>query len=236
MHTYQPILNHLLFLLYYAAVYRDWGLDILGKTAYLRAWMDRYGLRWPIIVTEASLWSFSPTAPPAWVSSYEEQARYVPKLYVRSASADIKITVWALLVDIPVPDAHQYALIGTDGTPKPSYNAYQTMMNKLGDLHFERTISPAELGASDAEGYVFASADGRHRVYVLWTNTPENTGVLAVPSPSTLVSDKVSSQWPMSPTIPYFAPHIVRDADDGIQDGYTRITFNNSPIYVEVRP
>jgi hypothetical protein len=117
--------------------------------------------------------------------------------------------------------------------PKPAYNAYRTMVDTIGDLHFERTLSSAELGTPNAEGYVFKDLDSSRRVYVIWTTDSQDTGTLRVAAPSVVVSDKISSQSPMSPTLPYFEPYTVLDGDDGVQDGYAEVDFDDSPIYVE---
>jgi hypothetical protein len=212
--------------------YSDWGPDIIGKTAYFRAWMDQYGVAWPIIVTEAAHCSESVLGPP-WTGNYEDHARYVPQLYSRSAAADIKVTVWLLLFDLSIPNNCRYGLNESDGVPKPAYNAYRTMVDAIGDLHFERTLSSAELGTPNAEGYAFTDLDGSRRVHVIWTTDSQDTGTLRVAAPSVVVSDKVSSQLPMSPTLPYFEPYTVLDGDDGVQDGYAEVNFGDSPIYVE---
>ena len=218
----------------FANVYSDWGPDIMGKTEYFRELMDQHEVSWPIIVTEAGYWSSS-VYPNPWIGSHEEQARYAVQLYSRGAAADLRLTMWLLLFDLPVHEAER-GLYDLNGEPKPAYNAYKTMIKSLGNLRFERTLSPEELGTSSAEGYAFVSMNGSRRIYVVWTTGSQTASTLRVAAPSVTVSDKVSDQLPMVPTIPYFTPYPVADGDDGAQDGYTEVGFGSSPIYVEVNP
>ena len=218
---------------WFGEAYSSWGPGIIGKTAYFRDWMDRYELRWPIIVTEAGHVSSSTSETPS-IAGYEQQASYVLKLFSRSAAADIKATVWLLVTDIDTEAYGRHGLTANDGTPKPAYNAYQTVADKLGDLHFDRPLSSSALGATSAEGYAFRSTDGLRHAYVVWTNEPGERGTLRISARSALVSDKVSSQWPMNPTIPTFGPYTVLDGDDGGADGITSVEFGNGPIYVEL--
>jgi hypothetical protein len=218
----------------FAAAYQDWGPDIIGKTNYFHDLMNQYDVSWPMIVTEAGYWSSSPYPEP-WKGNYEDQARYVVQLYSRSIAADLDVVLWLLLFDLPVHDADR-GLSNVNGIPKPAYNAYKTAMEKLGDLSFDRLLSPAELGTEHAEGYAFKRAGGSYQLYVIWTTDLQTKSAFRIAAPSVVVSDKVVSQWPMSPTIPYFASYSVLDSDDGVPDGYTEIPFDNNPIYVEVIP
>ncbi|HDD24453.1 MAG TPA: hypothetical protein ENF52_03340 [Chloroflexi bacterium] len=211
----------------FATMYEDWGAGIIGKATYFRELMSLYEVNWPIIVTESGYWSDSD-------SGYEGQARYVPQLYSRGATADVDVVMWLLLFDLPVHDVDR-GLSNVNGIPKPSYNAYRVAVDKLSAARFEGSLSPSELSTESAEGYAFARDDGSH-LYVVWATEPQVIGTLRVAGESALVSDKVSCSFPMSPTIPCFEPYVVTDGDDGKEDGVTEITFTDNPIYVEVWP
>lgn len=215
----------------FESVWQGWGRGIIGKTNYFREMMAYYGVQWPILVTEAGYWSGS-QEPAPWTGSYEEQARYVPKLYARSASANLVMSSWLLLSDVQNHAADR-GLRDVNDIPKPAHNAYQTFADVLNRVFFVRTLSPAELGHVSAEGYVFKRLADARQVYVLWTNDELVTLPVRVQARVAVVKDKVSDDFTMTPVLPHFTPYQVNDEDDGIVDGYVQITIGPSPIYVE---
>lgn len=215
----------------FESVWQGWGRGITGKADYFREMMAYYGVQWPLLVTEAGYWSGSEYASP-WLGSYEEQARYVPKLYARSASANIVMSSWLLLSDVPKHDADR-GLRDINDVPKPAHNAYQTFAAVLDQVAFVRALTPTELGHASAEGYVFRRLSDLKRVYVLWTNDESVTLPVRVQGPAAMVRDKVSGEFAMTPVLPHFTPYQVEDADDGILDGYVQVTIGPSPLYVE---
>lgn len=215
----------------FGSVYKSWGPDIIGKANHFRELMEQHGQSWPMIVTEAGYWSYSDALPQGWQSGYEEQARYVPQLYSRSAAAGLEFTSWLLLFDLPVHDA-QRGLSDVDGVPKPAFNAYKTMTTRLGNARFERTLSAEELGGQKAEGYVFTRES--KQIYVVWASKAKIKVTLKIEAASVTVSDKLAALWPMSPTLPYFETFSVTDAEDGVNDGYVKLSLDDNPIYIEI--
>lgn len=215
----------------YESAYSGWGWGISGKTNYFREMMSFYTLKFPILVTEMGYWSSS-TEPPPWEGSHEEQTRLVVLEYVRSIATNIYASFWLLVNDLPASHGAERGLFDIDGTPKPSANAYQTLVDQLGEMYFERSLSASELGNTAAEGYLFRSVKDGHRLYVVWTND-HSEGRLRVQSPAILVSDRISSELPMTPVLPYFDPYMVQDGDDGKVDGVIWTTFGWNPIYIE---
>jgi hypothetical protein len=217
----------------FAFRYTQYGPDIVGKSNYFRNIMSNYAVEFPSIVTESGYWNDS-DAPPPWTGSYEDQARYVVQLYSRVIAAGIKFSSWLLLYDLPAHDA-QRGLSDVNGVPKPAYNAYKTAANLLREVRFERALTANEMGTSKAEGYLFTNLNDGHSVYVAWTTDGQERW-LRVPAPVVHVSDKLSAQYPMSPTLPFFVAYVRSDAEDGKSDGIVRVRYGPSPIYVEVQP
>ncbi|MFN2283229.1 MAG: right-handed parallel beta-helix repeat-containing protein, partial [Anaerolineae bacterium] len=215
----------------FESVWQGWGRGIAGKADYFDEMMAYYGVRWPMLVTEAGYWSGS-ELPSPWTGSYEEQARYVPKLYARSASANLVMSSWLLLSDVPNHDADR-GLRDIDDIPKPAYNAYQTFANVLNQTFFVRALSTAELGHVSAEGYLFKRLADARRIYVLWTNDESVTLSVRVQASAAMVRDKVSDEYVMTPILSHFVPYQVKDGDDGTIDGQVWVTIGPSPLYVE---
>lgn len=216
----------------FESVYSGWGWGISGKTNYFREMMSVYSVEYPILVTEMGYWSSS-VEPPPWTGSHEEQTRFVVLEYVRSIAANIHASFWLLVNDLPASHGVERGLYDIDGIPKPSANAYQTLVGKLNEMYFERSLSVSELGNTAAEGYVFRSVKDGHRLYVVWTND-HSEGRLRVQAPAILVSDRISSELPMTPVLSHFDPYIVQDGDDGKVDGVIWATFGWNPVYIEV--
>ncbi|MFQ5577291.1 MAG: hypothetical protein ACE5G8_09930, partial [Anaerolineae bacterium] len=215
--------------------YAAWGPDISGKTNYLRDMMAGYGLDWPIIVTESGLWSSGGVTIPG---SYETQARYVAQLYSRIIALDVAVSMWLQLLDLPpgspVIVNPERGISDYHGVPKPAHNAYRVATGKLTGVRFDRSLRPAEMGSSQAEGYRFSGPNEGRQLYVVWATDEGATGRLRVKTPAAYVSDKLAAEFPMSPTLAYVAPYLALDADDGTADGWTTVPFGPSPIYVEV--
>ncbi len=216
----------------YESAYSGWGRGISGKTKYFYEMMDFYTVKYPILVTEMGYWSSS-NQPSPWQGSYEEQTRLVVLEYVRSIATNIHASFWLLVYDLPASHGVERGLFDIDGIPKPAANAYRTLVNKLQDKYFERSLSTDELGNTAAEGYLFRSVKDGRQLYIVWTND-DSKGRLRVQAPAILVSDKLSSELPMTPVLAHFDPYIIRDEDDGNPDGIIWVTFGVDPIYIEV--
>lgn len=199
------------------------GSGLYEKAQHLRQELIGHGLDKPIIVTEAG-WRSDST--PSAYGNEEIQARYVAQLFTQSLAADLDIMIWWMLYDPSGWDG-DYGLVNNDIPPyrKPSFTAYQTIVNRLTHKEFVRVVPLAETQQVLMEAYQFRdSATGRAH-YVAWLN-PENTSSKSV---LTVAAGEVRT------TNLYGVPGpTINDAADGAIDGRTSVTVDGQPVYIEV--
>jgi streptogramin lyase len=219
---------------YYAWFRPDWepyGRDILGKANYVRQTLAAHGYDRPIMNTETG-W---PSA--AGWGSPELQARYVPKVFIRSRAAGLLMANWYAWID---SDSSNPGLVGPGDTPRPAYTAYQTLASVMRSTRFVRTISPSETGFANLEGYQFANQSGSKRLDIYWYDCPSlyawgdaggptdcaDTVPLQISAPRVAVIDTLGDQA------------LLLDAEDGLADGKVTIPggVGSSPIYVDYSP
>ena len=212
---------------YYPLFRPNWepyGTDIIGKANFVRQKLAAYGFTdVPVVCTEVS-WA---SAASLWWGSDELQSRYVVKGYVRGMAAELDVIVWFEILDHS--DSIEPGLLDNDLRPKPSYWAYQAMTDMLAGAIYQRSLTPAETGSSQVEGYAFQVCG--KRLDVVWTedDTPYDTGddpslPLTVQAQTLRVVDKFGN----------YVWH--DDADDGKVDSQITITVGGSPIYLEYNP
>jgi hypothetical protein len=151
----------------------------------------------------------------------EWQARAVVTLFAQGMRAGLRSMDWYSLLDY---DSALYGLISDTG-PRPSYYAYQTLTQQLGNASFvtKLTTSPG------AEVYVF-NVPGIGTRSVVWeTNSYSPTVDVAVRFLGTTLytRDKFGTQ------------KVYHDGQPGDLDSLTNsvtISVTRSPIYVEGRP
>lgn len=162
----------------FAHVWAAYGVDIFGKTNYLRGILTSHGLAAKQLAT-TEMGGFGDPAVPATLIA---QANYVPQVYARGMSAGLVNMMWFSLVG----GTSNSGLLNTDGSAKPAYCAYQVATAELGHLTFAQTLSAANVGltgppASAFEGYLFQySGTGTYRA-VIWLNSGSAT--LAIHAP-----------------------------------------------------
>lgn len=196
--------------------WEPYGVDIIGKTNYLRDKLASYDLDKPIICTETGFWSENIGG-----GSPEEQSRYVPQVFARSMAAGLQITIWFRLIDEEGLGARKWGLVDADLTPKPSYYAFQTLAQQLGPTDYVRTLTPADTGTGAIEAYEFASHYGSDRIIVAWTEDGLYHQITLI-GIQVVVVDKFGGQTP------------VWDGDDGAVDGKVRVNIGPSPVYLQV--
>jgi hypothetical protein len=103
----------------------------------------------------------------------ETQAMYAVRAYAEAIALGLEGQTWFAMVN----DGWYYTglLQGTDLSPKPSYQAYQTASGYLSSAHY---LGP--VGYMGLEGYQFRMADGR-QVEVVWASDGA-THALQIPS------------------------------------------------------
>ena len=147
---------------YYPAFRQVWtplGIDVTGKARFLRTTLQRYGIDKPFILSEIGVGSRGSG------ESEELQARYVAQAHARSLAAGIEMIFWYDLVD---SGSSAFGLTNERLEARPSYTAYQTFIQMVGDRPFRRTLSAGELGTESLEGYEFGESADR-RLLVVWS-------------------------------------------------------------------
>lgn len=206
----------------YRPNWEPYGKDIIGKANYVRQKMAAYGLSTlPLICTESS-WGSGGT----W-GSPELQNRYVVKVFARSLAARLPITIWFMKTDGNEPSLP--GLLNNDLTPKPSYQAFNYLTRQLNRAVYQRTLTTAETGSSQIEGYVFQA--GRYRIDVLWTEDSTWTNPNDDPwLPFTAVASRLQVVDKSG------NGRIYTDAEDGIADGRITVLVGGSPLYLIYEP
>jgi len=210
---------------YYPLFRANWefyGRDIIGKSNYVRQRLAIYGYEdVPMLCTETG-WP----ANASWGSD-ELQSRYVVKTNIRGMEAGLKAVVWFWAREGASAGGH--GLLDDNLQPRQSYWAFQTMATMLDGKTYQRSLTVAEAGFSQIEGYVFE--DCGQRVDVVWTEDdtwfdPEDDPVLplTVRANTLRVVDKIGEEM------------VCNDGDDGSVDGLITILVSGSPLYLEYNP
>jgi hypothetical protein len=149
--------------------YAAWGIDLIAKMNHFRNRMlTCHGVDKPLWVTELAEHGF-----PGDNLSLNQQARYVIQGTVRGLAADAVNVTWFALVT-PPGDPSEQGLLAQDFTPKPSFDAYQTMTRELRSWEYSGTLSQPNV-----EGYVFLNARQQEKI-VAWAIGKPQQNVLLV--------------------------------------------------------
>jgi hypothetical protein len=227
---------------YYPAFSVDYtqanGTGLPEKTAAIRQKLAEYQVSKPIVVTEVG-WH-SDQVPeegcgegdkprcPELPSSEEDQSRYVVQFFAQSIAFDIDFSIWWVLYDL-ADYAFDNGLVTQAGVTlggplaKPSYRAYQTAVRRIERATFVAALNIAETRDANLEVYQFTEAYTGKRMFVAWVNpvdTNETRPLNVAGSMATLYSKENVLQG------------VVRDGDDGMQDGQLTVHIGGSPIYV----
>ena len=199
------------------------GAGLYEKAQHLRQKLADHGLDKPIIITEAG-WQSNTT--PGGMGSEEIQARYVAQLFTQSLAANMDVMIWWMLYD-PGEGTGDYGLVTWALVPyrKPSFTAYQTIVNQLTHKEFVRVLSPAERQHNLMEAYQFRDTITGRDLYVSWLNpvNTNETAALNIPAEEVRMISLYGASGP-----------IIYDAADGADDGRVRVTVSGQPVYIEV--
>jgi len=190
------------------------GNGLMGKANYLRENYPEISSK-PMVVTEAG-WHSDDTYP-TMPSTDEIQSRYVAQVFAQATALDLDSLIWWTWVD-PSPPYTENGLLTQDLTPKPSYDAYTTSVNKIGAAEFVKEMSVSE----NIEGYQFISRRDT-TLYVLWA-TDDQTHVVAVNGETA----ERTSMYGDNTTI-------LSDGSDGVNDNRITTTVGANPIYLEIQ-
>jgi len=196
----------------------SYGIDIIGKTNFLRSKLLSYGVEKPFICSETGDGSKLEGR------SEEIQSRHVVKSYARSMAADLKYVIWFCLWDA-CGDPRGWGLLDDSLDPKPAYSAYQTLTAELEGARYNRALTSAETGGwSETEGYLYTFCRvSPDEIYVVWTNEE-------VYRPLTVAADRIRRVDKDG------AATMIEDGDDGKVDGKVSLIVGPSPLYLEVNP
>lgn len=98
------------------------------------------------------------------------QSQCVVSTMVRGAAANLEGLSWWMIKDIPA-NSWYYGLVDANLNPKPAFNAYQTLANRLKGYTFKKTA-----GTTDVEAYLFVQ--GTQRQFVAWSADVSTHSVL----------------------------------------------------------
>jgi hypothetical protein len=166
-----------------------------------------------MIVTEAGWHSEN-----YWIypSTPEIQSQYVVKFFTQSLASRLDLTIWWTWRD-PGGGVGPNGLITQSLQRKPAFTAFKVGAEKLNwaQASFQRSLTTAELGNTNLEGYVFTMLATQKPLYVLWSNDGVNRAV-------TLSGSQVR----------------VVDMYGGVSGivngtGTIRVTVGSNPVYVE---
>jgi hypothetical protein len=144
-------------------------VTIPGRLAMAKRWVDSHGGGKPIWISEVGWSVCGASCDPSFAKSEEQQADYLVRTFVLSIAAGVEHVSFFQLED-KFDGAQQpwgpAAIIRDDGSPRPAYAAYSTMVHQL---QFARYAGAGPLHRpGQLADYRFALADGGS-VDVLWS-------------------------------------------------------------------
>ncbi|MCC7162360.1 MAG: hypothetical protein IT331_07695 [Anaerolineae bacterium] len=190
------------------------GVGVSAKANKLRQLLSDYGVSAGLVVSETGANSQS--------RGDDQQSEFAVKTFTRGLASGIMHMVWWTFQDFPDSNSApsntwKFGLIDQAANPKPSYSAYQTMVNQLNGAAF---LQPLQVDGG--EGYVF-TRDGAGKA-VVWSSS-ENPVTLAF-SARTL---QVVSMYGEIKAITDGSP---KDTDPSA--GRIGLAVNQFPVYVQV--
>jgi hypothetical protein len=189
-----------------------YGIDVIGKTNFLRNKLATYGLDKPFICTEVAEQS---SAFPG--GDDERQSSYVVQAMARGVAARLDDVVWFMLKD---DDGYwKSGLLNADWSPKPAFHAYQILVAQLGHATYVRSVAPAP-GLDAIEAYAFLEPGTSTQILVAWTRDPSAFFDMMVETDVLTIVDKYGGE-----TVRY-------DGQDGTVDGRVHVTLDGSPVYL----
>jgi hypothetical protein len=179
----------------------------------------------PLVCPEMGFWSS-----PKHGSSEDLQAYRLAQMFVRGVSAGIAPLSWYKPLDSAVAGSPEdtypdrtAGLLRVDGSFKPAYHAFKTVIRELTDAHYEKPFQ-----AAGTEGYVFRLPNGKKRT-VLWSQA----GTVRVTFPYTRLRlvNTVGKEFDIKDN----QTGSPGDLDGGVPGQIELKIYENQPFYVERR-
>ena len=175
---------------YYPAFSYRWdrfGPGVAGKAAYVRKLLADAGVEKPLICTEIG----QPSAgPPAEGYSDEKAMAHVYKGLVQAIAADLRVVIWHRFQD-QEGDTRLYGLLSPEGTPKPAYQAFQTLTHNLAQAHYQGPFeNPAgNRGLAAYRFFLEDSGDGYTTLVAAWCADEGQSATLVLQATSVSILD-----------------------------------------------
>ncbi|MFM8320529.1 MAG: hypothetical protein ACKOC5_06395 [Chloroflexota bacterium] len=175
----------------------------VGKIAFIRAMLSKYGLNKPLMLTEASLvcpeyLSECKQDSPKYGTFLDLQADYVYWTFVRAYVYNIQAVIWYTYED----SGWRSSGLFEDGAAKPAYYAYQYLSNLLYEATYSRTIT----SYPGVAAYEFR--DVGRRLWILWASDQVSHSV-TLPTGVIAIYDKFGVQLPTAGAITVKSPVVV---------------------------
>jgi hypothetical protein len=157
-----------------------------GALAYAQCEVERVSGAKPVMVTEGG---YATGVTPGREVTPEIQARYLARMLLLHFKAGIRRTFIYQFADSGTDSGHNFGLIDSEGTPKPSYLQIAGLLGEISDVKAAGSPRPLELDLTgeldNVESALFAKADGSYRL-VLWIETrsvdPNSGQIVDVPN------------------------------------------------------
>lgn len=199
---------------------------IQAKVQFIRQIMQQGGVNLGMFVTETGESSGAD-----WVG-LEGQSQCVVTQLVRGSGAGLQGVSWWTLTDVPQNNWY-YGVLDAKLNPKPSYYAYQTLVQKLTGYAYNKNLSTKKV-----EAYQFAY--GKKKRIVAWSSAviahaPVGCADTRKPKPLTLSKVKrvsVTDMYAKTTTI-------IKDnskADKDKRPKYIKIKVGSVPTYIDLNP
>ncbi len=151
--------------------------SVADKAAALRTLEQSLGIDKPIVCTEVGLTSSSDPRwrAPGWPPNSEAvQSRFLVRTFVEGFAGGIGMMTWFTLHDWDSTNPGlqiflQTGLTRRDWSHKPALSAYRTLVNRLGNRPFARSLGLADLGTDTLTGAAFGRSGDE--VWVIWSKT-----------------------------------------------------------------
>src|SRR5207245_5178066 len=195
--------------------------NIALKAAQIRGVMNQHGVYLPLVCTESGL-----TSSTNFSSSEAIQARYLPQMFVYSASAGVQSTVWYLNRDFTaqLPGWEVFSMSGLthqDNTSKPAFTAMQVFSDEVGSGAFMRQLGASDGVTGTLEGYRFRRPVTVGQVSVVWNNGTGQVTLTVPQADAQYFSRAVSLSGQVVPTSP--GPN-----------GSVLVSVGPDPVYLEL--
>lgn len=173
----------------WSIAWSNWGHNggaLVGKLQFVRSLLRSYGLRKPVLVTEAALTCRTANcSDPAPGGYLDDQANYIVRLYIRALANGVLGVQWYALTG---GNFFESDLIDpATNRPRPGYTALRAVAGRIGNASIVQQLSSGEL-----EAYLLIDPATRTEYRVYWTNSSA-TRQVRLPPQGVQIFDKLGN-------------------------------------------